>query len=653
MTVFPHRLAAPGLAAIAAALLLFSAPAVSWGQAKPDAKPAAKPADPKKPGDASNDGDADKGEKLYGIAMHGEPKYKPGFTHFDYVNPNAPKGGLFLIGETGTFNTLNPFTARANADIWTRLLVHGTLMRRSYDEPFSMYPYIAASVTMPKSRRWIEFHLDPRAKFSDGSPITPEDVIFSHTIIRTKGSPFWRSYFADVEKVEKTGPRSVKFTFKAKSVNLELPLIVAGDLPVLSKAYWEKRDFDKNTMEPPVGSGPYYISRVNPGSSITYKLVKDYWARDLATLKGYFNFGTWRAEYYKDESVAREALKGGDFDYRAENSASAWARQYEIDAAREGLLKKWRVPHKRTAGMQGFVFNTRNPLFADPRVRRAFVYVYDFEWANKNLFAGQYTRTKSYFDNSELRSRGLPEGDELALLQRYKGQIPDSVFTEPYTVPVFKNGRMRSGIRKAFRLLKAAGWTVKGKKLVHSKTGKPFEFTLLLVSPAFERVVLPYKQTLARLGIDMRVRLVSQAEYVKLVLNYKFDMIVGGWGQSLSPGNEQRAMWSSQAAKTPYSRNYSGISSKAVDELVELIISAPDRNTLITRVRALDRVLLHNHLVVPQWHLPFDRIVYWDKFGIPPPTALRGTQLLAWWIDPKKAAALKAKKEIRSLKQQD
>ena len=635
----------------AVALLAFAALAPIGPAAAQDKTPPK--ADQKPPANSDAKPDPKPGEtklkRQHALVMHGKPKYGPDFKHFDYVNPDAPKGGLFLIGEIGTFNTLNPYSTRANSDIWTQRLVHGHLMTRADDEAFSMYPWIAGSFTMPDDRRWIEFHLNPKAKFSDGTPITPEDVIFSHMILRTKGSPGLRSYFADVKEVVKTGPRSVKFIFKATGENRELPLIVAGDLPILSKAYWSKVPFDQNTMKPPVASGPYYIAKVNPGSSITYKLVPNYWARTLPALRGFYNFGTVRSEYFRDSAVAREALKGGNFDYRFENSASAWSRAYEVQPVRDGLLIKRKVPHRRTQGMQGFVFNTRNPIFRDPRVRRALAFAYDFEWANKNLFNGLYKRTLSYFDNSELASSGLPTGDELKLLEKYKGKIPDSVFTTAYTVPKFKKGRIRKGLRTAFRMLKAAGWVVKNKKLVNKKTGKHFEFTLLLVSPAFERVVLPYKRALARLGINMRVRLLSQSEYIKKVLTFQFDMIVSGWGQSLSPGNEQRAMWSSKAAKTPYSRNYSGVSNPVIDELIELIINAPDRKTLVTRVRALDRILLHSHLVVPNWHITYDRLVYWDKFGIPEKLTLRGTRLETWWIDPKKAAALKKKKAIRSL----
>ena len=588
-------------------------------------------------------------KRQHALVMHGKAKYGPDFKHFDYVNPDAPKGGLFLIGEIGTFNTLNPYALRANSDIWVSRLVHGHLMTRSDDEAFSMYPWIAESYTMPENRRWIEFHLNPKAKFNDGSPVTPEDVIFSWKIIVTEGAPNLRSYFADVKEVTKTGPRSVKFVFKGTDDNRELPLIVAGDLPILSKAFWSKINFKNNTLEPPVASGPYSISKVVPGSSITYKLVPNYWARDLPALKGFYNFGAVRSVYFRDSNVARAALIGGQFDYRYENQASAWARSYDLKDVTDGLLVKLKVPHKRPQGMQGFIFNLRKPMFSDWRVRRAFAMVYDFETANKALFHGQYKRSVSYFDNSELASRGLPEGDELKILEKFKGRIPESVFTTVYTVPKYKNGRMRKGYRAAFKLLKAAGWVIKDRKLVNAKTGEQMQFTLLLVSPAFERIALPYKNALARLGIEMRVRLVSQSEYIKQVLTFKFDMIITGWGQSMSPGNEQRSMWSQHAAKTPYSRNYSGVSSKAIDDLVELVISAPDRKTLVTRVRALDRVLLHHHLVVPNWHITYDRLVFWNKFGIPKKFTIRGTRLETWWIDPKKAAALKAKKPIASL----
>ncbi|MGH7002782.1 MAG: extracellular solute-binding protein, partial [Alphaproteobacteria bacterium] len=381
--------------------------------------------------------------KGHGMAMHGAAKYKEGFAHFDYVNPNAPKGGSIFHGAPGaTFDNLNPFILKGTSVAYVGT-VFDTLTKGSFDEPFSRYGLIAKTMEIPRDRAWVAFELDERARFHDGSPITADDVIFSfETLVSEKGHPRYRQYYHDVVKAEKTGARAVKFTFRAPG-NRELPLIV-GELPVIPKAYWANRTFDQVTLEKPLGNGPYRIGEVTPGRYITFERVKDYWAADLPVNRGYNNFDTVRLDYFRDATVAREAFKGGEFDYRAENQALAWATQYDIDPVRQGILIKREVPHSRPAGMQCFTFNTRRPLFKDWRVRRALTLVFDFEWTNQALFYGQYVRTKSYFANSEMAATGLPEGDELKVLEPFRGRVPDAVFKEPYTLPVYSgDGNIR------------------------------------------------------------------------------------------------------------------------------------------------------------------------------------------------------------------
>jgi microcin C transport system substrate-binding protein len=595
-----------------------------------------------RPALAETAGDTLKGP---GLAMHGEAKYKPGFAHFAYVNPAAPKGGSLYTGAgDATFDSLNPFILSGTTASGIGSYVFATLMRASDDEPFSYYAYVAQTIETPKDRSWVAFEIDPRARFHDGSPLTADDVIFSfETLVSEKAHPSYRQYYKDVVKAERAGPSTVRFTFKTAG-NRELPLILC-QFQIFSKTYWAKRDFERVTLDPPLGSGPYRIGQFQPGRFIAFERVKDYWAADLPSARGYDNFDIIRIDYFRDTTVAREAFKAGEFDYHNENQALAWATQYDIAAVREGRLIKRPVPNSLPQGMQAFVLNARRPMFADWRVRRALALVFDFEWANKNIFHGQYVRSLSYFANSELAATGLPEGEELRILERFKGRVPESVFKQAYALPVYSgDGNIRAGLREALALLKEAGWEFKDGRLMKGREAMRFE--ALLASQADERYTLPYVQNLARLGIVMSVRLVDPTQYQKRVENFDFDMISGGWGQSESPGNEQREMWSSAAADLTGSQNYVGIKDKAIDELIELVINAPDREQLVARTRALDRVLLHHHFVVPHWHIQIDRILYWDKFGVPEPHR-RGTSTRYWWFDSAKAARLKGR--IRSL----
>jgi len=573
----------------------------------------------------------------HGIAMHGDLKYPADFPHFDYVNPNAPKGGKTRRGTIGTFDSFNPFIIKGNpASVGS---IYDTLMVNAADEAFSEYGHVAESVQMPEDRSWVAFTLRENARWHDDTPISVADVIWTFNTLVEKGTPFYRFYYGSVAEAIKTGPRTVRFNFKPGD-NRELPLIL-GQLPVLPKHYWEARDFEATTLEPPLGSGPYKIGAFEAGRFIELERVEDYWARDLPTARGIDNFDVIRTEYYRDATIAIEAFKSGEFDVRAENSSKAWATAYDFKATQNGWVKTEEFGHNRSSGMQAFAFNIRRDKFKNPQVRQALAYAFDFEWSNKNLFYGQYTQTRSFFDNSELASTDLPDAHELALLEPLRGQIPDAVFTTEYNPPKTDgSGRLRSNLRAASKILDAAGWVIKDGKRINPETGKPLEFEVLLVSPLFERIVLPFAQNLEKLGVFITVRTVDPSQYQNRLEGFDFDMIVGSWGQSLSPGNEQRDFWGSDSANRSGGRNVVGIKDPAIDTLIEHVIAAKDRAALITAVKALDRVLQWNHFVIPQFHATYDRFAYWDIFGKPEVIPTRGVQPNAWWIEPRKQQAL-------------
>ena len=580
--------------------------------------------------------------RVHGLAMHGAPQYDPGFKHFDYVNPAAPKGGDVKLAAIGGFDSFNPYILKGDAAAGISYLFE-TLLISSGDEAFSEYGLLAETIEMPEDRSWVAFTLRQEARWHDGKPVTPADVIFSLETLKTKGHPFYRSYFKDIARAEQTGERTVRFTF-ADGVNRELPLI-AGQLPILPKHWWESRDFEKTLLEPPLGSGPYRIKAFDAGRSVTYERVADYWGRDIPVRLGTYNAGTIRFDYYRDSTVSLEAFKAGEYDFRLENVAKDWATAYDAPPVRDGLIKKVEIENERPTGMQAFAFNTRRVMFQDRRVRQALMHAFDFEWANKNLFYGQYVRTRSYFSNSELASTGLPQGEELRLLEKYRGRVPDEVFGQEYVPPVGGSDEaLRANLRVALDLLKAAGWVIKDRKLVDSKTGQPFRFEILLAQPTFERVALPFVRNLERLGIEARVRSVEPAQYRKRMDDFDFDMTIESFGQSLSPGNEQRDFWSSAAAAIPGSRNTIGVKDPVVDELIELVIAAPDRETLIARTRALDRVLLWGHYVIPNWHIRAFRVAYWDRFGRPDKSPKYTLCVECWWVDPARATALDARR---------
>ena len=576
-----------------------------------------------------------------GLALYGDLKYQPGFTHFDYVNPDAPKGGAVKFNAIGTYDTFNPFTLKGVKAEGLGYL-YDTLMVASADEPDSQYGLVAQSVEVAPDRLSVTFELRPEARFHDGSAIAPSDVVWTFDTLKAKGAPQYHLYYADVLKAEPVGERGVKFTFR-NADNRELPLII-GELPVLSKKYWQGRDFEKTSLDRPLGSGPYTIAAFDPGRSITYRRVADYWAKDLPVIKGRFNFGTIRYDYYRDASVALEAFKAGQYDLRQENVAKNWAIGYTSPALAAGLIKKAMIKNEVPQGMQAFAYNARRPLFKDSRVREALGYLFDFEWANKNLFYGAYERTESYFSNSDLAASGLPSADELKILEPLKSEVPAAVFTNVYHAPKTDGtGNIRDNLKKALTLLHGAGWDVKGGRLLNAQ-GQQFSFEFLNVESDFERIILPFGDNLRRIGIAMNLRTVDPAQYQNRLNDYDYDMTVAVIPESLSPGNEQRGYWNSAAADEPGGNNVMGVKSKAVDRLVDAIIAAPDRPSLLTRVHALDRVLLESHYVISNWHIAMFRVAYWDKFGRPKTSPPYSLALDSWWVDPALDKALTANK---------
>ena len=555
----------------------------------------------------------------HGVAMHGDIKYSENFTHLDFVNPDAPKGGTLQQHVIGTFDSLNPFivkgTPAAGMAFIRSSLVYESLMQNAWDEPFSLYGIIAESIELPEDRSYVVFNLRPEAKWHDGKPITAEDVKWTFETLRDKGSPFFGAYWGDVSKITVENDQRVRFDFSSVG-NAELPLIIA-EMTVLPKHYWEGKDFTKSSLEKPLGSGPYKVGRIDPGRSIEYVRAEEWWGKDLPFWKGQYNFDRLVYDYYRDSNIALEAFFAGEYDVREENTAKLWESAYDAPPVQQGKITKEEIENGRPAGMQAFIMNTRRPVFADKAVRKALAYAFDFEWSNKQFAYGTYTRTNSYFENSELASTGLPSDVELEILNKYKDQIPEEVFTEEYKAPVTDgSGNMRKNLRAAQKILDDAGWTL-GSDGIREKDGVKLQFEIIDSTNVFERWVLPFIQNLKRLGVEATFRTVDSAQYQNRMTEYDFDMTLGGFGQSSSPGNEQRDFWGSEKADIPGSRNYIGIKDPVIDEMIESIIQAPSREELVTRVRAMDRVLLHNYYVIPMWHYAKWRLAYWNKIERP------------------------------------
>ncbi len=568
----------------------------------------------------------------HALTLYNEPpKYPADFKHFDYVNPDAPKGGIFRQAGFGGFDSLNPFISKGvpadNID-----LIYDTLARQSLDEPFTEYGLLAGKIEKAPDNSWVRYYLRPEARFHDGHPVRAEDVVFSFQTLIKDGAPLYRGYYGDVAEVIAEDPLRVLFKFKHTN-NRELPLIL-GQLPVLPKHWWQNRDFSKGNLEAPLGSGPYQVSQVKAGRSIRYQRVKDYWGKDLPINRGFYNFDTLSTDYYRDNTVALEALKAGQFDYWLEMTAKNWANAYNIPAVTEGRLIKEQIPNGNPTGMQGFVYNLRRPLFQDVRVRQALSLLLDFEWTNKQLFNGAYARTRSYFENSEMAASGLPDAEQLAILEPLRGKIPDPVFSQAFENSVCDgSGMIRAQQRQAYQLLQEAGWRIVDDKMVDT-TGKPVSIEFLLAQTEFERVLLPFKRNLSDLGIELVIRRVEVSQYTTRVRSRDFYMVFGSFSQSNSPGNEQREFWKSESADKPGSRNTIGLKDPAIDQLVEQLINADSRQSLVAHARALDRVLQWGYYVIPNWHIKTWRVAYWNHIGHPRISPAYDIGINTWWIKP-------------------
>jgi microcin C transport system substrate-binding protein len=583
----------------------------------------------------------------HALSLFGEVKYPADFKRFDYVNPDAPKGGVARMISIGTFDNFNIVVSGVKGSLApAAMLINETLTARSQDEIATQYSLLAESAAHPDDFAWVIYRLRKEARWHDGQPVTPEDVIFSLAVLK-QNSPMYSSYYRHVSKVEKVGERDVKFTFDGPG-NRELPTIV-GELTVLPKHWWEgvdeqgrKRDVTATTLEKPVGSGPYRIKEFVAGRSIVMERVKDYWGANLASQIGQNNFDELRFEFFRDNTVALEAFKADQADWIAENSAKQWATAYDFPAVVEKRVVKEEFPVNDSGRMQAFAINLRRDQFKDARLRRAFNYAFDFEEMNKQLFYGQYKRIDSYFYGTELASSGLPEGQELQILETVRDKVPPEVFTQPYTNPVGGNPEaVRGNLREAMKLLKEAGFEIRDHKLVNA-AGKPVTVEILVQDPSAERIALFYKPSLERIGVTASVRVVDDAQYENRLRAFDFDMITDQWGESLSPGNEQREFWGSQAADVPGARNVLGIKNPAVDALIDKVIFAKDRAELVAATKALDRLLLWNFYVVPQFSYPFARYARWDRFSHAEPLPKYGRSGLPtlWWYDAEKAAKI-------------
>lgn len=573
--------------------------------------------------------------RTYGLSLVNELDLPANFTHFPYADPMAPKGGEVSTAAIGTFDSFNPFIVRGTPAA-AAARVYDSLMARSADEPESAYVHVARAVEIADDHKSIAFDIRPEARFNDGHPLTSEDVVWTFDKLREEGRPFFRQYYADVEKAEADGPLRVVFRFKTDK-NRELGQIL-GEMPILPKHWWVGRDFDRPLTDPPLGSGPYRIGRYEMGRTMVLDRVPDYWGAYLPTTAGLNNFDHIRTEYFRDATVALEAFKAGQVDWRMENISKNWATAYDFPAVTKGLVKKESLERSLPTGMQAFAMNTRRAIFSDRRVREALGEVFDFEWMNKNLFYGAYARTESYFSSSDYASSGLPVGPELAILGKYRDKLPPSVFSRPFKLRVTDgSGNNREGLRRAVDLFKEAGWNIVDHKLVDSG-GHQFSFEILLNSPGYERVALPYVQSLQRLGMDVRVRTVDPAQYQRLMDSFDYDMTDVVISQSDSPGNEQVEYWSCATSKVEGSSNTMGVCDPVVDALVAGVLAAHDHKDLIVATRALDRVLLAGYYVVPNWHSRSVNIAYWDRFGYSPVPVRSGVELGAWWVDAARAA---------------
>ena len=583
-------------------------------------------------------------ETVHGLSLFGDLKYGPDFAHFDYVEPNAPKGGMLYLATVGTFSTLNPFTLKGVSAAGAGFPFE-SLLEGAADEPDAAYGLVAAEVALAPDRRSVRFLLRPEARWHDGTPVTAADVAFSFEILTTEGAPSFATQLAGVDRVETSGDRDVTFHLAGPD-NRKLPLIVGG-MPIVSEAYFRGRSFGKTTLEPPLGSGPYRVGKVDAGRSISFERVADYWGTALPVMTGRYNFDTIAIDYYRDRTVLVEALKAGEYDFHEEFTSKVWATQYDIPAVEEGWLVKDVLPDNTPSGVQAFFINTRLPKFQDRRVREALSYVFDFGWLNKNQFFGIYDRMASYFENSDLAARGLPLEAELAILEPYRGAVPEEVFTTEFAPPSTDgSGNNRRNLRSAQALLREAGWITRDGALVNEATGEPMTIEFLYFEPTFERIYAVFARSLERLGVGVTLRLVDSASYEERMKSHDFEITTLRFVFNLSPGAELNANFATATADQVGSSNAAGIKDPVVDALIAEVVGATDRATLVAAARALDRVLLRGHYMIPQWYKGAHHLVYWDKFGRPAlkPRYARGV-IDTWWVDREKDDALRAYRE--------
>jgi microcin C transport system substrate-binding protein len=567
----------------------------------------------------------------HALTLFGEPKYKVGFKHFDYVNPAAPKGGQVKLAYPLTFDSLNPFILKGLAapDISQ---IYDTLMTVSFDEPQTYYGLIADDVSVAADGTSVTFRINGKARWHDGTPITAEDVAFTLNILKEKGHPLYQLRYKEVDKAEVLSARLVRFHFN-NTENRELPFIVAS-LPVLPKAYWEKRDFQKSSLDIPLASGPYYVKSIEPARSIVYERVEDYWAKDLPVRVGQYNFDTIRYDIYRDETVALEAFKSHEYDMREEYIARNWALAYNFKAVKEGRVIIDNTPNKIPRGMQAFMFNLRKDRFKDRRVREAIAQTFDFEWMNRTLFYSAYERNNSFFQNTDFAAKGKPSDAEKALLEPYKNVLPEAIYGDVVTPPVSDgSGFIRDRLIKADKLLKAAGWIIREGVRVHEKTGEVMTIEMLARQSSMEKLVAAMRRNLLTLGIEVKFRPVDDSQYQKRLQHYDYDMTVIWWNLGITfPGSEQRGFWHSSQVDIAGAQNLSGYASPAVDMLLEKIGNAKDYQELLTASRALDRILLHEHIVIPHFSISHFRMAYWDIFGIPKIRPAYGRAFETWWM---------------------
>ena len=569
----------------------------------------------------------------HGLSISGAPKYKKDFKHFDYVNPDAPKGGTVTLASIGGFDSLNQFILKGRSAAGLSL-IYDALLTPSSDEAFSAYGLIAKDVKIARDKSSVTFQIRPEARFHDGHPIRAEDVKFTFDLLTTKAHPMYASYYGAIKSVKILSPLKVRFDFKTNK-NRELPLIV-GQMPILPKHYWSGKDFSKPTLEKPIGSGAYKVKDVTQGRKISYQRVADYWAKDLPVNIGRYNFDIIEYDYYRDGDVALEAFKSGAYDFRQENIAKNWASAYKFPAVKSGKVIKRVIQHENPVGFQGFFINSRKDIFQDRHVRKALTLVFDFEWMNKNFFYNAYRRSHSFFGNSPFASPSKISKSQKSVLMKYKKDLPEEIWQD-YKLPVFAgDGNIRPALREGFKLLKQAGWVIEDNVLVHAKTKKPFEFEIMLVSPAFEKVAHAYARNLKKLGIHAKIRLTDPSSYQQKVRKFDFDMVVAARGQSLSPGNEQAEYWHSSRVNKKGSANLLGINNAVVDDLIEKIIAAQNEKQLKKYTQALDRVLLFGYYAVPHWYINTYRVAYWNKFAYPDKAPKYSLGFLdTWWMTHK------------------